>query len=416
MNIVGVKKLKTVVDKAIADVEITDVHTHLYASCFGDMLLWGVDELLTYHYLVAEVFRWVDIPYQQFWEMSKREQADLIWKVLFLENSPYSEACRGVLTVLNGLGLDVGSRDLSAYRRYFSEKTMEEYMDQVFELSRVKEVVMTNDPFDDNERKVWLESYKADPRFIAALRIDPLLNTWDQVWMKLKDWGYHVEEDLNGTTLEEIRRFLREWADRMQAVYMAVSLPPTFAFPENSSRAVIIKECVLPVCREFNIPLAMMIGAKKRVNPGLELAGDSLGKSSIETVEYMCANYPYNKFMVTMLSRENQHELSVVARKFRNLMIFGCWWFLNNPSLIDEMTRMRFELLGVSVIPQHSDARVLDQLIYKWAHSRRIIADVLFDKYKDLLEIGWKLEENEIRRDIEKLFSQNFWDFVKKKL
>ena len=46
-------------------------------------------------------------------------------------------------------------------------------MDQVFELSRVKEVVMTNDPFDDNERKVWLESYKADPRFIAALRIDP---------------------------------------------------------------------------------------------------------------------------------------------------------------------------------------------------------------------------------------------------
>ena len=71
MNIVGVKKLKTVVDKAIADVEITDVHTHLYASCFGDMLLWGVDELLTYHYLVAEVFRWVDIPYQQFWEMSK---------------------------------------------------------------------------------------------------------------------------------------------------------------------------------------------------------------------------------------------------------------------------------------------------------------------------------------------------------
>ena len=28
-----------------------------------------------------------------------------------------------------------------------------------------------------------------------------------------------MEEDLNGTTLEEIRRFLREWADRMQAVY-----------------------------------------------------------------------------------------------------------------------------------------------------------------------------------------------------
>jgi hypothetical protein len=97
-------------------------------------------------------------------------------------------------------------------------------------------------------------------------------------------------------------------------------------------------------------------------------------------------------------------------------MVFGCWWFLNNPSIIDEMTRMRFELLGVSVIPQHSDARVLDQLIYKWAHSRRIIADVLFDKYKDLMETGWKIDKSDIRRDVEKLFGQNFWDFVNKKL
>ena len=95
--------------------------------------------------------------------MSKKEQADLIWKTLFIDNSPYSEACRGVLTVLNKLGLDTGKRDLEAYRQYFAGKTMEEYVDQVFEISGVKEAVMTNDPFDDNERKVWFESYKADP-------------------------------------------------------------------------------------------------------------------------------------------------------------------------------------------------------------------------------------------------------------
>jgi hypothetical protein len=49
-----------------------------------------------------------------------------------------------------------------------------------------------------------------------------------------------------------------------------------------------------------------------------------------------------------VLARENQHELAVLARKFRNLHIFGCWWFLNNPSLVDEVTRMRVELLGLS--------------------------------------------------------------------
>ena len=32
-----------------------DIHTHLYEAAFGELLLWGIDELLIYHYLVAEV-------------------------------------------------------------------------------------------------------------------------------------------------------------------------------------------------------------------------------------------------------------------------------------------------------------------------------------------------------------------------
>ena len=91
-------------------------------------------------------------------------------------------------------------------------------------------------------------------------------------------------------------------------------------------------------------------------------------------VERLCAAFPQNKFLCTMLARENQHELCVAARKFRNLHVFGCWWFLNNPSIIEEITRMRLELIGLSCTPQHSDCRVLDQLVYKWSHSRAILA------------------------------------------
>ena len=91
-------------------------------------------------------------------------------------------------------------------------------------------------------------------------------------------------------------------------------------------------------------------------------------------LERMCAEYPDVRFLATFLSRENQHELCVAARKFSNLMPFGCWWFLNNPSIVSEITRERLELLGTSFIPQHSDARVLEQLIYKWQHSRDVIA------------------------------------------
>lgn len=423
MRIASTQQLQQIVDRTVTEAKVTDVHTHLYPPCFGDLLLWGIDDLITYHYLIAETFRWVELPYQHYWQLSKREQADLIWRTLFLENSPIAESNRGVLTVLEALGLDVSTRDLASYRRHFQNLRVEDYLDTVFELGGVKDVVMTNDPFDDAERKVWMESYRADPRFHAALRIDQLILNWRRNWPRLAEWGYAVGEDLTAETAAEVRRFLTDWAKRMSTLYLAASLPPDFAVHnapspdlERGKGVRIVRECVLPVCEELDLPFAMMIGVKKLINPDLRLAGDGVGKASIETVEQLCASHPRNKFLVTMLSRENQHELAVAARKFRNLMPFGCWWFLNNPSLVDEITRMRLELLGLSFVPQHSDARVLDQLIYKWRHSRPVIAAALYDRYADLMATGWTLDEAEIKRDVGKLFGGNFWAFLKRKL
>jgi len=58
------------------------------------------------------------------------------------------------------------------------------------------------------------------------------------------------------------------------------------------------------------------------------------------------APFPEIVFWSVCWSRENQHELCVYARKFSNLMPFGCWWFLNNPSIVEEITRERIEMLG----------------------------------------------------------------------
>src|SRR5213079_3363091 len=118
------------------------------------------------------------------------------------------------------------------------------------------------------------------------------------------------------------------------------------------------------------------------------------------SVVNLCRKFEQNKFLVTMLARENQHELAVAARKFGNLMVFGCWWFVNNPSLVEEITRMRVELLGTSFIPQHSDARVLDQLVYKWDHSRRVIGKVLTDKFVDLAIAGRAPTKAEIEKTV----------------
>jgi len=69
------------------------------------------------------------------------------------------------------------------------------------------------------------------------------------------------------------------------------------------------------------------------------------------------------------------------------------------------------ELIGLSVTPQHSDARVLDQLIYKWQHSRHAITEVLIDKYADLADTGWELSDTEIGRDVKNLFGGAFENF-----
>lgn len=400
------------VDQAIESTPVLDLHTHLYPPSFGAFNLRGIDELLTYHYLIAETIRATDVPYDQYWSMNQQQQADLIWRTLFLERAPISEACRGVLTSLDKLGLDLSSRDLSSYRSYFKAQKPEEYLDRVLKLANVRQVVMTNDALDPGEREIWLSGKPLDPRFKAVLRIDPLLLGWPKVSETLGGFGYKASADLGATTMAELRRFLNEWIDRMQAIYVACSLTPDWRYPDDSPTTRVIDEAIVPVCRERNIPFAVMIGVRRAVNPQLKLAGDSVGKSDIASLDRLCANNPRNKFMVTMLARENQHELAVTARKHRNLFLFGCWWFLNNPSLIEEITRMRMELLGTSFTPQHSDARVLDQLIYKWDHSRGVIAKVMKDKFIDLSRTGWPVTREEIDRTANEYLGANFETFL----
>src|SRR5258708_38401749 len=170
-------------------------------------------------------------------------------------------------------------------------------------------------------------------------------------------------------------------------------------FPAAGPCARLLEKAVLPHCREFGLPLALMLGVKRRVNPELQMAGDGVGGSNLTALQNLCREFPDNKFLVTVLARENQQELCVLARKFRNLHLFGCWWFTNVPSLVEEITRMRLELIGLSFTPQHSDARVLDQLIYKWRHFRPVIADVLVNAYSTLAQTGWQASQAEIEQD-----------------
>ena len=400
--------VRTATARVVSEMRVIDMHTHLFPLEFGELSRWGIDELLTYHYLIAEVMRSAEITPAQYRTLPRAAQADLIWETLFVRNSPISEATRGVVAVLTALGLDPASPNLREAREFFRTRQPEEHLSWVLDRAGVDCVVMTNDPFDARESDFWKRKILFDNRFRCALRLDPMLNDWTATCDLLTAWGYPATATVDARSIAGARRFLDDWIERMSPLYLAVSLPDDFMWPEESPRGHLIHEVVLPVCREHSLPFAMMIGVRRGVNPELHDAGDGLGRADVGNLHRLCRTHPQNRFLVTMLSRENQHELAVAARKFANLMPFGAWWFLNNPSIVLEMTRQRLELLGASFVAQHSDARILDQLLYKWPHSRRVVADALAEQYAGVIQNGRPVKLTEIRRDVERLFAENF--------
>jgi hypothetical protein len=401
-------QILSVVEDVLSSTSFIDMHTHLFSPSLGKLGLWGIDELVTYHYLEAEFFRSSSMKPEQYWSLNKREQADAIWRTLFVENTPISEATRGVVAVLQAFSLPTASTDMEEARSFFRAQTIDAHIGRVFDMAGMKTAVMTNDPLDPDEGPLWTSGVPSDPRFQPVLRLDRVLLGWAGHWQQLAAQGYEVDEKATGRSIAEVRRFLANWYSRMRPVYMAVSLPDTFRFPDESILSKLLSEAVLPACRELDVPMSLMIGVRKQVNPRLRLAGDALGRADLRALENLCRDYPDNRFLVSVLSRENQHELCVYARKFNNLMPFGCWWFLNNPSIVEELTRERIELLGTSFIPQHSDARVLEQVIYKWRNTRVAMAPILAQSYRLLLRDGRCVSRREITRDVERLFCSNF--------
>ena len=64
-------------------------------------------------------------------------------------------------------------------------------------------------------------------------------------------------------------------------------------------------------------------------------------------------------------------------------------------------------MLSFSFIPQHSDTRVLEQVIYKWLNTRRTLAPILYEQYRLLAEDGRMVSRADIQRDITRLFRTN---------
>jgi hypothetical protein len=375
---VDVDSVQCTVFSEVSSVEVIDLHTHLLPPSHGPLCLWGIDELLTYHYLVAEYF--ITAPAsmtpEAFYAMTKQEQADIIWTALFVDRTPLSEATRGVVTTLNSLGLrtEVQNRDLDGIRRFYREYRRRgelgasDFCEKIFDLAGVRYAVMTNIPFSSVEAQYWRgpnkQSYSR--RFRSALRVDPLLaGDVRTIEAALRSSGYD-------TTLEGARQYLRDWVDTMKPEYVMASTPHDFSFHDGGSLTNVVKtgsvnvdamaepfafvaavgrsygtgcdgttgeddrpslinedsdflgQVLMTVCEERDLPVALKIGAHRGVNPRLRDAGDGVvAFADAGVLSRLCARFEKVRFLATFLSRSNQHEAAVLASKFRNLHLYA---------------------------------------------------------------------------------------------
>jgi len=380
---------------------IFDLHTHLFPPTHKGYFLLGLKNLLNYHYLIAELLTTTNIEASTFYSYNDDKKASLVWNELFVKRTPVSEACAGVLTILKQLNIKISNKTFALVCDEYDQKINSD--NKILELSNISSLVMTNNPFDLDEWSLFKRSDTWDKNiYFASLRLDDLILDYEESLKKVKDQTTDSSDN-------NVINYLEQCYLQSNPVYAAVSL-------DTDSFNILLQtstwENILNWLQSKNLPLTLMLGVKREVNKEFGLAGDGIGDINLKELSNLCNSYPKNKFLVTCLSFNEQHELTVLGRKHPNLRIFGFWWFINQPSIIKQILKMRIDMLGFSFIPQHSDARVSDQLIYKWIHFKKILYPVLLEHYQDLIDKNFPISETIIERDMHNLFSANAKNFL----
>ena len=396
------KNLKQTITEIINGTEIFDIHTHLFPAEFKKYHLSGISEVLNYHYLIAELLTTTNINVKNFYKLTKIEKANIIWEELFKKRTPISEACKGVLTILSELSIDYMFKSFDEINTEYSKLNLSDL--QIFKIIKISKVVMTNNPFDKSEWQLFKNKNWDTNKYLASLRLDDILINLDKCLDICKENINNFDNDR-----DLIIKYLDKVYEESKPVYAALSLN---GLQLNSFLKNKFIPDILKWLERKNIPLSLLLGVRRNVNKDFLLAGDGIDRIDLRQLSEICNQYSNNKILCSCLSLNDQHELTVLARKHQNLKIFGFWWFMNQPSLIKLILNLRIELLGLNFIPQHSDARVTDQLIYKWFHFKVLLSNVLYDHYKEIQLKNFKISENQISDDVSKLFFINSKNFL----
>lgn len=337
--------------------------------------------------------------------LSPGETADLVWRRLFLDQSPLSEPSRAVLTTLGLFGMRVEERDLGLFREEFAKMTAADRLERTFAIANLETVLYPVECLDVDEAAVKAAQ---NPRFKPVLAIDALLRDWKESARVMRGLGYGVKGKIDEFAPLELRRYLMEVVNRLNPAAISYDWPHDSRPDSSRGRARLIREAVLPLCAERNLAFCFAAGDDPTNGPDQEPGAPlSIGELSV-----LWRMHPDIRFL---LFPTDDSQLSAACREASlcgNLLLCGPDAPLSHPSSLARFTAERLETCGGAFHACHSGATALEELAGRWAHLRWMLGETLQQRYAELWRTGWRVGEDDVRADVKAMLGGNARRFL----
>lgn len=320
------------------------------------------------------------------------ELADIVWRQLFVDHSPVSEPARIVLTTLGMFGLDVASGDLRLLREQYAALHPEARLKKAFALANVELVLH---PVESMSVEEHCAGRTRHPAFKPVLYLNELLGDWKESARKLRLQGFGLKAKVDEFTPLELRRHLNGEIDRLRPVAVGFDWPEGRHHPGDAGIGRLLRESVLPLCREQGIPFLLAAGPVR-----------------VDDLAVLWRDFPEVRFLL-FPGRESEFAAAVfTASRSRNLLLCGPDQPLSYPRIMEGFTGLRLENLGSGFHACHSGADAVEELVGCWAHQRWTLGKALIRHYADLWRTGWRYDEADVRQTVGAILGGNVRAFL----
>ncbi len=369
---------------AIEGEKFGDAHSH-WDPIYG---FEGLIQAAAYHYLDGEaaalrrLSRSEQAAHKSL-DVEARARANL--EAIFADGAlPVSTAACGWIRMANMLGLDVTQPPgeiLDEFKARYGDMPKQEYRAMIFGKSRVRTITGTQSIFLPSEAKLYCDDDAMtgwDPVCDTAIRFDEALRKPELLAeaAKLADFplaGGNPESEPTRAALKALANFhIERFRKHSRVRYISASLSEKDRFfdtadrPSQSRFAIVMRDVIIPLAKENGLPVFLMPYVRRGVNPEAGASGDCVSMGDVDDLIRFISENPDVSFILTGLHPLLDYTFAFLTRACPNVRIIGFWWGNLNSNEVRRQIQQRMEFVGTAWFGLNSDARILDQILYKW--------------------------------------------------